>query len=328
MLREGKNATYLSAIGAGYLDRNPPEFSSWLELLERHALVPEDPFSWSKLIILCLHDLLQCDSERIGKLVEIIFERFPEAFDNLNMGYSIWKLRDSIDEVTLSSIINYWRLHPDHKFRQLSGELATIIHLIDDSSDCIENIYLELLYSDDVYNRCGVLFAASLMWKDNREDIRNKSHSTLLEYVSTCNHFEAHSIAWGINIRDYEFPSDNISYALLEAIRDNRTLLEGFVDGAFIVKLQYLIDYPRFAEVILQITEKIIEIALDPINKGNTTNNRDSYLHDGELVALSVTLQNPRHQQRSRALTMYERLLDADNYYATDAAKSSLRESI
>jgi hypothetical protein len=107
--------------------------------------------------------------------------------------------------------------------------------------------------------------------------------------------------------------------ALVTTIKSNAELLKASVNMLFIQSLQGLLLHPGFEVLVLEVAEAVTELALA------TTDRTFGGLYDGELVGLAITLQRSPAEIRSRAMAVYERLLDAEVGGAEEAAAFALR---
>jgi hypothetical protein len=86
------NFTILSAIAAGYLQREAVDCDGWLMELEAHVEEPEDPEIWSAILMWRSHELWWTDPARTGALIGAIWRHFPAAFDDAGIVQTLWRL--------------------------------------------------------------------------------------------------------------------------------------------------------------------------------------------------------------------------------------------
>lgn len=87
----------------------------------------------------------------------------------------------------------------------------------------------------------------------------------------------------------------------------------------FVRSLQNLLLYPGFEMLVLEIAEAATELA------GTSSERTVGGMYDGEFIGLVIALQRSPIEIKTRAMTVYERLLDAEVYGAEDAAAFALR---
>ena len=163
-----------------------------------------------------------------------------------------------------------------------------------------------------------MLFAAAAGWSELDLDIRSRSHAYLISVASIVSGFEAHALSTAVD-RGERLPPDEMTRALLASVAVNIDLLRESMGLLFVRSLQHLLLYPGFEMLVLEIAEAATELA-------RTSPDRTvGGLYDGEFIGLVIALQRSPIEIKTRAMTVYERLLDAEVYGAEDAAAFALR---
>lgn len=314
-----RNFTILSAIASGYFSREGVDCDGWLTELETHVRYPEDPEIWAGIFLFRSHELWWANPERMGRLIEEVWRRFPSAFDDAAMLRPLWRLRERMSEALQLELIDYWGSHHDRKLRQAAGEFVAASTIADGSEvSPFAPIVEEFLAGDEEDKRIGVLFAAATGWGESVTKIRLRSHGYLLRAAPTANGFLAHALSSAVD-RNNRFEPDHLTRELLTAIKDNPDLLEESLNRFFMQSLEGLLLYPGFEGLVLEVVEKVADFVLQPT--GKSAGNR----YDGDLVGLAIALQRSTADIKLRAMTVYEKLLDAQVYGAEEAAKQALR---
>lgn len=314
-----RNFTLLSAIAAGYVHRDGVDCDGWLAELEHHVIHPEDPEVWKGILVFRSHELWWADATRVGELIETIWRRFPAAFENAEVVQSLWRLRVHMRMSLQQELVNFWLGHSDPKLRQIGGEFSAASVIVDSTitgemSDLVEAV----MAGSDIFARCGVLFSAAAGWRESDRDIRNRSHAYLISAANNVRGFEAHALSTTFN-RGERLPPDELTRALLASVGGNIDLLRESMRLLFVRSLQPLLLYPGFEILVLEIAEAATELA-------NVSSERAvGGIHDGEFIGLIIALQRSPIEIKTRAMTLYERLLDAEIYGAEDAAAFALR---
>ncbi|EZH78584.1 ATPase [Ectopseudomonas composti] len=315
-----RNFTLLSAIAAGYLHSDGVDCDGWLEELELHLTHPEDPEVWSAILMFRSHELWWADAARVGGLIEAIWRKFPAAFENAAVVQSLWRLRKRMHLSLQLEIVIFWLSHRDQKLRQIGGEFAAACQVVGDSDigDEMGEIVKVVLAGSDIYARVGVLFAAAAGWREPDLDIRSRSHVYLITVANTVSGFEAHALSTAID-RGERLPPDEMTRALLASVAVNMDLLKESMGRLFVRSLQHLLLYPDFEMLVLEIAESAAELA-------RTSPERTvGGMYDGEFIGLVIALQRSTIEIKTRAMTLYECLLDAEVHGAEDAAALALR---
>lgn len=314
-----RNFTLLSAIAAGYVRRDGVDCDGWLAELELHVAHPEDPEVWSAILMFRSHELWWADAARVGELIEVIWRRFPAAFEDAAVVQSLWRLRARMLTSLQQDIVNFWLGHSDHKLRQIGGEFSAASVIVDSVAACgIGEIVEAVMAGNDVFARSGVLFAAAAGWRSPDLDIRNRSHAYLIAVAKIVSGFEAHALSTAVD-RGERLPPDDMTRAMLASVAANIDLLKESMGLLFVRSIQHLLLYPSFEMLVLELAEAATELA-------RTSPERTvGGLYDGEFIGLVIALQRSPIEIKTRAMTIYERLLDAEVYGAEDAAEFALR---
>lgn len=312
------NFTILSAIASGYLLRKEIDCDGWLEELEMHIEYPEASEVWTSIFISRSHELWWADPVRLDSLIKKVWRRFPAAFDDCTMIRPLWHLRARMSQALQLELIHYWENHSDHKLRQAAGEFAAALAIVGGREEAIFTPIVEdFLARDEEYTCTGVLFAAANGWRESDTKIRLKSHSYLLSVASTVSGSLAHALSSAVNHNE-RFEADELTRELLTAIKDNTDLLEKSLSRSFMQSLEGLLLYPSFEGLVLEIVEKMVDLVF-------RTRKSVGLRYEGELVGLAIALQRSVAEIKLRAMTVYEKLLDAQMYEAEEAARQALR---
>lgn len=314
-----RNFTLLSAIAAGYVHRDGVDCDGWLAELELHVTHPEDPEVWSAILMFRSHELWWADAVRVGELIEAIWRRFPAAFEDAAVVQSLWRLRVRMRMGLQQEIVNFWLGHSDHKLRQIGGEFSAASVIVDSAaSGEMGDLVEAVMAGSDIFARCGVLFAVAAGWREADRDIRSRSHAYLILSASTVSGFEAHALSTAIDRGD-RLPPDEMTRSLLASVAINIDLIKESMARLFVRSLQHLLLYPGFEMLVLEIAEAAAELAC------TSPERTVGGVYDGEFIGLVIALQRSPTEIKTRAMTIYERLLDAEVHGAEDAAAFALR---
>jgi GTPase SAR1 family protein len=314
-----RNFTILSAMAAGYLHREAIDCDGWLAELERHVAEPEDPEVWSAILMWRSHELFWADATRTGSLINTIWRQFPAAFEDAAVVQALWRLRERISASLSCEIASFWLSHADPKLRQIAGEFSAAGAIVDsNTAPGMCQIVDAIMNGSDVSARVGVLFAAAAGWAETDLAVRSRSHGYLLPVADTVVGFEAHAVSTAVD-RDRRLPPDEMTRSLLTGIARNDELVQESMNMFFVSSLQGLLLYPGFESLVLELAEVATKLAL--ASKEKTIGG----LYDGELVGLAITLQRSAANIKSRAMAVYEKLLDAEANGAEEAAAFALR---
>jgi len=107
--------------------------------------------------------------------------------------------------------------------------------------------------------------------------------------------------------------------AVLTSVAINIDLLKELMARLFVRSLQHLLLYPGFGMLVLEIAEAATELACTSPERAVGGGG------DGDFIGVVIALQRSPTEIKTRAMTIYERLLDAEVYGAEDAAAFALR---
>jgi hypothetical protein len=313
------NYSLLSAAGQGLLCREPPAHAAWLEVLERHAVRPEDPQIWASLLNTHGWSLWWADRTRVAALFCEIAARHPEALDSSAAHY-VWRHRNIIpaDVRALAVLQWYAQADKDPQAAQLAGEFAMASKLVDPNDHAMHALADRILGEAGSAAHLGAVFAMAAAWRDDGPELRQMAHSALMPVARTASGDVAHAVATAVDHHAL-LPPDDYTRALLELVRARPELLRAYLHRRFVDALQGLLLHPGFENLVLEVAEAAAELLLAE-EKGR----RRSALLNQDLVAIAIALQRSG-ALRQRAMDLYERLLDAGVYGADQAASASLR---
>lgn len=312
------NFTLLAAMAAGLLGRAKPDWDGWLSVLERHVDRSEDPAIWTALLIFRGAPLSWADRPRATRLVQAIWDRFPDAFSDKYVSDFIWHNRDLVTSEVIKTIRDCWLVGNDTGNRQAAGELLMATVLLN-PEDKIASAQLEqILVGSDTPERLGALFTASAAWRE--ASLRPEAHHVLMRFAQQAAGHEASAIAGAMS--HWEPPvADAFTKELLGAVTSNPAMLRVCLNRSFTRDLQELLLSPGFAELVLELAERCTELMFA---QGES---RVRMPYGESFVSIAIALQRSTDPLRSRAMDLYERLLDGAAYGAEEAAAASLSRS-
>lgn len=313
-LLPGGNYTFLSALAAGLLARDPPDAQAWLAVLERHAARAEEPGVWSALLPRYGPALFDLERDRVRDFFDTLWRTSPEAFDRPAEGF-LWTYRELLPDHVRSAIVQRWLSEPDAGARQLGGEYAMALAIVEGEARDLQ--YAALASGDETPENLGRAFTVAAAWREDDLELRRETHSVLMTVASTARGSIADALATLVPFR-HPLPPDAATRDLLGAAACNDALLTALFGHAFIDALQGLLLEAGFEELVLAVCERIVDVTM-------SGDGRIGGLTSRELVALAVALQRGPDDQRRRAMTLYERLLDGGAYGADEAAKATLQ---
>lgn len=307
------NFTILSAISAVLLHREEPDYEAWTAVLERHAERPEDPAIWSAILTWRGKFLFWADPKRVSALFERLFQRFPEAWQDVHLIQFLWRLRPRLPDSVLIAAMIQWMLGQDIQ-RQAAGEFLTAAHLVE-PEEWRYKLLFDRLQRSDPATETGVLFSASAAWHERDPVLRPAAHTLLMAALQSAEGPAAHALSRAVDTRPELIP-DKLTRELLAALPNHIDVLRASLTNFFADALQALLFYPGFDEVVMAVVERIAELI--------TESQQRSFGLGQDLVHVAIALQRSDGPLRSRAMDVYERLLDSAVYGAEQAAQASL----
>jgi hypothetical protein len=310
------NYAYLSAIGAGLLGRTPVDVEGWLDVLERHAPRAEYPEVWRAVLTYWGHYLFWADRPRAQALLAAIWAAVPEAFD-LQVVARLFAYRAMIPSTVEAELLTTWLVSDDLRLQQAAGEYLGATFALGDEGDVLGTLIAAVRDGNPCPARTGLLFGSAAVWRGQLGEMRERAHHILRRFAPNATGDEAKAIATALN-GDRTLTPDSSTLELLELSMANGNVLLAASGHWFSSALQDLLLSIGFDEVVLQVGERTVDLlsARDP---GGMRHN------DQDLVSIAIALQRTDGVLRPRAMTLYERLLDANVYGAEQAAADSLR---
>ncbi|WP_338245254.1 ATP-binding protein [Aurantiacibacter hainanensis] len=313
----GDNYTIFSAIFAGMTSRDETDWNQGLAFLERHLARAEDPMIWASLLEHYGGALSHCEIERVNALLQGILDKYPGAFDYPGLASVLWSLRMPIDPDLFSSIMDRWLSSPMAELRQTAAELVTGAILVDPDEHRFPDCFASVEMADAAIER-GTLFTAVSAWRETNVKIRERAHLMLLEAIPEVDGDGAKAIA-RIFPRRRQLPADTMTSELLQAISKSPQVLRACLGYSFYEALRDLLLYPKWADTVLEICERAFSALAEELESQSLGHSAT------ELVGLTIALQRSGGSTRSRAMDLYEKLLDARVYGAEKAAKDASR---
>ncbi len=111
---------------------------------------------------------------------------------------------------------------------------------------------------------------------------------------------------------------DDFTRELIVAIAENPSVLKASLTGRFADGLQSLLLYPGFDEPVMYVTERVADLIV-----GQHGGRHRGFI-DGDFVQVAIALQRNDGPLRTRAMDVYEKLLDAGAYGAEEAARAAV----
>jgi hypothetical protein len=311
------NFALLSAMAAGLLCRKEPDWDGWLSALERHVDRSEDPAIWTALLIFRGSPLYWANRLRTMRLMQIIWERFPDAFSDKHVADFLWRYRELVADGVLEAIRDQWLDSDDAGSRQAAGELLMATVLLDPEDKLASAQLEQILAGSSGPERLGALFTASAAWSENSLALRQGAHRVLMRFSQRADGDEASAIASAVSHQN-PLVADALAKEMLGTIASNPAVLSICLTRSFTHDLQELLLSPGFEELVLEVAERCTELMFA---KGES---RARMPYGESFVAVAVALQRSMDPLRGRAMDLYERLLDGAAYGAEEAAAASL----
>ncbi|MXO94847.1 hypothetical protein GRI34_00255 [Erythrobacter aquimaris] len=311
-----ENYTPLSAIFHGLIGREEQAYDAWLDVLERHAVKPEDPHLWTFLLADKGKWLFWADRSRVRALLSRLASLDFRIFQSADLVGVLWSTRAMFPNDLVLKICEEWLGQEDEIFQQAAAEFAEAVILVEPDSEMANA--LAAILDDDVSSQItGRLFSAAAAWRENDPSLRMRAHEFLMGHVSRADGDQAHAISSTVDMRETLAP-DDFTRELIAAIADNSSVLAASLTGKFADGLQSLLLYPGFDEPVMDVTERIANLIV-----GQHGGRHRGFI-DRDFVQLAIALQRNDGPLRARAMDVYEKLLDAGAYGAEEAAKAAL----
>jgi hypothetical protein len=312
------NYAFLSAMYAGLLNRDPVDRDGWLAVLERHVQRADDPAIWAAILTYNARQLFWADRTRTLALFDAVWQRFPEAF-TLPVGKGLWSYRAMMSPDVQVGFLDAWASSQDSELAQGVGEFAVAAQIVAGKDDLLSTMATDIMDGPTSPQRLGGLFAVASAWRHNAGGLRDRAHATLIRFATSAEGDDAEAISTALD-GDRILMPDAATEQLLRITVDNDALLSAAFNSRFADALQELLLHPGFEDVVLAVAEKGADKLISDRNGGGGRG-----MIDGDFVAIAIALQRAQGDQRSRAMDLYERLLDAEVYGASEAAAAALR---
>lgn len=311
------NFSLLSAMAAGLLGRAEPAWDGWLSALERHVARSEDPAIWTALLIFRGRPLFRADRPRAMRLIQAIWDKYPNAFSDRNIGEFIWRNRDLVAREMMQAVRDNWLAGKDVGNRQVAGELLMAAVLLDPDDKPTAEQLDQILAGPDTPERLGALFTASTAWNEESAGLRPAAHRVLIRFAEQAEGLDALAISGAMTHRGHPV-ADVHTKELLASIAGNPEVLRICLNKSFTRYLQELLLSPGFDELVLEVAERCTQLMFAK------DESRVQMPYGENFVSIAIAIQRSQDPLRGRAMDLYERLLDGAAYGAEEAAAASL----
>ena len=311
-----ENYTPLTAIFHGLIRRDEPAYDTWLDVLERHAVKPEDPHLWTFLLADKGKWLFWADRSRVQALLSQLGEHDFRIFQSAELVGVLWSTRAMFPYDLVVQICKSWLACANEVFQQAAAEFAEANILVEPDGE-IANAMAAMLDDDSSSQLTGRLFSAAAAWQENEPALRRRSHTFLMEHVSQADGDQAHAISLAVARNDTLAP-DDFTREMIVTIADNPSVLAASLTGRFTDSLQSLLLYPGFDEPVMHVAERVADLIV------GQHGGRHRGLVDRDFVHVAIALQRNDGPLRARAMDVYEKLLDAGAYGAEESAKAAV----
>ncbi|MGN6210499.1 NACHT domain-containing protein [Asticcacaulis sp.] len=313
------NFTTMDALQAGFLLREPADVSGWLAALIRHVDRPEDPANWAAFLKFRAVDLYNHpDREEVQAFFGALFKKHPDILKLKRSIPTLWELRALFPPGTLAEAVRTWNGSEDRTFQQAAGEYAAGLEIVGEAIEDTTSMLQQILSGGTSPALIGALLVYAKAWQE--AELHVKTTEVLARLIPGASGDQALAISTAFfNLREgIGLPRAS---TLIGAIAQNTAVLQACCLPYFFEQVQMLTSNPRHAELVMDTCEKIFD--LDAARR-NETGRGSSSAH---LVSTAIALQRADGTIRTRAMDLYEALLDAGNSDADRAAIASLRRA-
>jgi len=305
----GGNFPVLEALTNGYLFRRPCAYDAWLDLLESHLNVKEDPEIW-KMLSDDFRWLRNADQERAERFIRrVLFEYLTNTEDGV---FVIAWVHHWISPAIIRPWIESLKDGSWEKGAQAFGELIVLCYSTgkEDNKQWYQE-QIEAALTGTGFEephltqiRLGCAFAAAHLWSE--PDIVPVVAPMLTRLIPDAIKPIASAILHILN-QSNPLPVNKHTRSILDAIIDYPQILKEGSNPFLAERLSNLL--PIEAERVYQVCAALLDQLKDEI--GNIASGFS--LHGDELIDISLTLQRIS-THRAKGLELFERLLDLDAY--------------
>ena len=308
-IHPGGNFPVLEALTNGYLFRRPCPYDAWLDLLESHLGIIEDPEIW-KMLSEDFRWLRNADQERAERFIQkVLFEYLTNTEDGV---FVIAWVHHWVSPAIIRPWIESLKGGSWEKGAQAFGELIVLCYSTgkEENKPWYKEQIEAALAGTGFEKSCitqirlGCAFAAAHLWSE--PDIVPVVAPMLTRLIPHANKPIASAILHILN-QNNPLPVNKHTRSILDSIIDYPQILKEGSNPFLAERLSNLL--PIEAERVYQVCAALLEQRKDEI--GNIASGFS--LHGDELIDISLTLQRIS-THRAKGLELFERLLDLDAY--------------
>lgn len=310
------NYTILSAIHSGLINREKSAFDEWLAILTKHLERSEDPAIWQAVLAYHSKTFLWADRQSVQEYLRKIWALDKSIFDRIEVAISMWPIRDLIPDDLIAELFALWLASSNAKLEQCAAEIVTAASLVDPDNEAYSKAF-EQLVEQSPPSGVGVLLAAAAAWRQDNRGIRERAHQILMTRLPEARGQLAEAVAHAVSGRERLIP-DGLTQELLLAILANEDAFNEALGYNFSENAQGLLLHSEFDELLLDYCQRAAELLSD------RSNQRIDRMLGESLVQICVSLMRNDAGTRSRAMDIYESLLDQNAYGAEQAAQAAV----
>ena len=234
----------------------------------------------------------------------------------------LWQLRSRFPEEVLDAVLDRWLAGTEQQ-RQAAGELVGGLAVLSLNEDPQSRRTVSIVAGGPSPERTGFAFSVVAAWSESDPVLRQNAHHVVVALAHDPDADVAAAIATAFS-KDRALPPDQLTREVLDTIAANPVALEAALSHWLLDALGDLLMHPGFDEVVLTVLAAAVTLREGAPGRLEAR----GYGLGDDMVRLAIALQRSDGQLRSKAMDVYERLLDANAYGAAQAAEASLRRGV
>jgi len=300
------NYSVISALIAGYINSNVPNFSRVLQFLKEHITRGDNIHMWLILLSNYFPKILyQCEQREAEELIDLFIEHYNEVLTTPQFATCLAWAFHWASPSKLNEWMNLIKLKNTHFANHIFGELLGIRFAIHSNDSWVRDQMSQLICNaNNISLLSGLAYSLENIWCDS------KSISTpyIIELINMGNPIISSILLRIIGHKDYvEVCSETES--ILDAFISKNTLMNIHERGMGIAKTLSALTVSYPAKVV-KLSTQIIDSHGRELANVQTA----AHVETSDLITIAITLHNIGPSFQATGLDLFERLLDIDVY--------------
>ena len=303
------NYTLIETISYGLILREEPQYSSWINFLERCLKINDTVRYWEYLqITLVSYYLSQCAQESAIGFLKKLHHQYPEIITGREFGIVLANAVHWMKEESINEWMNKIYSLNTPKVKQLFGEILGFRLVKNNGFEWCSEHYNRVLNNHETDVLIGLAYTFEKLW--DYIEFRSSCSKYFIDLLKLKNN-EVDEILLKIFYQEQHIDASPIFEAVFDELLNNGTFERS--EGRFITR--------SITKLTRLLPDKVYKASQQMINGAGKDlgDIRTSAAADApELVTIAITLHNLGASYQNKGLNLFEKLLELNAYKADE----------